>query len=606
MAEYVVQATRTGWILANGAISLEADSPHLDRGAVRATLTVRRDDGIVYRSTTNLTSETARRHVLARLAEKSVTLDDPLLVALEDACRSGSACDGTDQLDASDQEQVRRAAWDGCAHLAQQSRILDALAGSIAGAGFAGETRLVKLLFLCVASRLNVAPGYPVSVAVKGPSSGGKSYTVERVLDYVRPDAYYALSAMSERALAYSEEPLAHRMLVIYEAAGLTGDFASYLMRSLLSEHRIRYETVEKTSEGMRARLIEREGPTGLIVTTTATRLHPENETRLLSVVVDDTPDQTRAVFAALASERTDAADFTPWHALDAWLTASDNRVAIPYAGALAGLVPPIAVRLRRDMGALLNLIRAHALLHQATRVRDVDGAIIATLDDYAAVRELVADVIAEGVEATVPATMRETVTAVRRLADEHEAGVPIAAIARVLRLDRSAASRRLTAAADRGYVKNIEDKRGRPARYVTGDPLPDELVILPAVEDVRAVYPPEHTCTPAHPARSAHADAETAVQTAVHTPCTAVGVCAGCADGSAHPNPHADAETAGGVQVCRCAEGDTTQHAEADDYGHCRGCGEPLADHEDWYCATCLEAWDTLAGTAQAAGGDG
>src|SRR5215213_11964446 len=76
------------------------------------------------------------------------------------------------------------------------------------------------------------------------------------------------------------------------------------LPRSLLSEGRLRYETVEKTSEGMNPRLTEREGPTGLIVTTTLPRLHPENETRLLSLTVTDTQDQTRSVLAALAEER--------------------------------------------------------------------------------------------------------------------------------------------------------------------------------------------------------------------------------------------------------------------------------------------------------------
>src|SRR5918999_4419341 len=115
--------------------------------------------------------------------------------------------------------------------------------------------------------------------------------------------AYYALTAMSERALAYGDEPLSHRFLVLYEAAGMSGDFATYLIRSLLSEGRLRYETVEKTSEGLRPRLIEREGPTGLIVTTTAVKLHPENETRLLSLTVNDTRQQTRDVLAALAEE---------------------------------------------------------------------------------------------------------------------------------------------------------------------------------------------------------------------------------------------------------------------------------------------------------------
>ena len=87
---------------------------------------------------------------------------------------------------------------------------------------------------------------------------------------------------MSERAMAYSEKPLVHCFLVLYEATALKNDFVAYLVRSLLSEGRVRYETVEKTKDGLRSRLIEREGPTGLLVTTTAIRLHPENETAAL------------------------------------------------------------------------------------------------------------------------------------------------------------------------------------------------------------------------------------------------------------------------------------------------------------------------------------
>ena len=134
---------------------------------------------------------------------------------------------------------------------------------------------------------------------MKGVSGGGKSYTVEITLTFLPAEACYVLSAMSERALAYSTEPLAHRMLVIYEAAGVQGDFSSYLVRSLLSEARVRYETVEKTPDGLRARLIEREGPDRFDrCTTTANQLHPENETRLLSLTVTDTQAHTSAVLA--------------------------------------------------------------------------------------------------------------------------------------------------------------------------------------------------------------------------------------------------------------------------------------------------------------------
>jgi hypothetical protein len=76
----------------------------------------------------------------------------------------------------------------------------------------------------------------PVSVAVKGPSSGGKSHIVEVVLRFFAASAYWLRTGMSDRALAYSDEDFRHRHLVIFEAAGMTSDFGSYLIRSLLSE----------------------------------------------------------------------------------------------------------------------------------------------------------------------------------------------------------------------------------------------------------------------------------------------------------------------------------------------------------------------------------
>lgn len=43
--------------------------------------------------------------------------------------------------------------------------------------------------------------------------------------------------------------------------------------------------------------------------------------------------------------------------------------------------------------------------------------------------------------------------------------------------------------ALDGGYLRNLEEKRGRPHRLKPGDPLPDEQVILPAPEEL-------HGCT--------------------------------------------------------------------------------------------------------------
>ena len=285
------------------------------------------------------------------------------------------------------------------------------------GRGVVGEERNAKLLFLALVTRFLKRP---VSVAVKGPSSGGKSFLVEQ------------------------------------------------------------------TGHGLKPRRIEKEGPTGLLVTTTAVSLHPENETRLLSLQVADTREQTKAVLLAMAAGSAEREELSSWKALQVWLGHAEHRVAIPFALRLAERTQPISVRLRRDFGAVLSLITGHAILHQCSRRRDEGGQIIATLQDYAAVRELVADVVSEGVGSTISPTVRETVRAVSELYDATGAPVSLSRLAARLNLDKSPASRRATAACKLGLLKNLETKKGLPAQYEPSDPFPDEVEILPSVEVLR------------------------------------------------------------------------------------------------------------------------
>jgi hypothetical protein len=367
-------------------------------------------------------------------------------------------------------------AWAICRTLAEDKNILSRFGQYIERVGVAGESRNAKLLYLMLTSRHQKKPG---SGILKGPSASGKSFLVDQILRFFPSSAYYGLTSMSEHALAYSEEPLANRFLILFEAAGISSDFANYLLRSLLSEGRIRYETVEKTSEGMKPRLIEREGPTGVIITTTQIRLHPENETRLLSINISDTPEQTQSILLAI-SEGENEIDLTEWQALQEWIDLSEHRVVVPYAKALAERIPPVAVRLRRDFTQMLNLIKSHAILHQATREKDSKGRLISTIEDYAVVRELVCDVISDGVEATVSPTTRDTVNAVAKIIENGESSATVQRLAMALKIDKSAASRRYAVAKNKGYVVNNEKQKGKPAQIVIGDPLPEDVQILP------------------------------------------------------------------------------------------------------------------------------
>ncbi|MBC7234246.1 MAG: hypothetical protein H5T69_00270 [Chloroflexi bacterium] len=371
--------------------------------------------------------------------------------------------------------------------------------------GLVGEERTAKILYLAFTSRLL---DKPVSIVLKGPSAGGKSFTVETVLRAFPESAYLDFTSMSEHALVYDERPIAHRFIVLYEASGLGDDrpgepsVLAYCVRSLLSEGHIKYTTVEKTPEGMTPRHVERQGPTGLITTTTWAGLHPENETRMLSIEVQDTPVQTKGIFMALAERANGQGPAEPdlgeWRALQAWLElAGERRVTIPYAHQLAELASPSAVRLRRDFGKVLSLIQAHAILHQCSRERDERGRIIATIDDYAAVHDLVADIMNEGAQAAVSATVREAVGAVAQLYEKTGEPVGLAQLAHRLGLDKSSVSRRVRVARDLGYLINLEDKRGKPARLIVGEPMPEERPVLPLPDDICVcVNPSGNTAT--------------------------------------------------------------------------------------------------------------
>jgi 5S rRNA maturation endonuclease (ribonuclease M5) len=368
--------------------------------------------------------------------------------------------------------------------LAYSLRILDRLASDAVELGVVGERPVVATTYLTITGRLlDKGP----SLAVKGHSASGKSYAVQTIVGLFPPEAVCEWTGMSERALVYSREEYAHRTIVLYEAAALReraekndGNQTAYLMRSLLSEGQLVYEvTVKAKDGGFVTKKITKKGPTNLVVTTTAVRLHPENETRLLSMTTDDSQAQTKAVLRALADESEAHVDIEKWRQLQRWLVAhGEHRVTIPYAQALTELVPPVAVRLRRDIGSLLALIRAHAVLHQLNRDRDPGGRVVASIADYEVVRDLVGPVLSDGVGATVSPTVRDTVNAVAALDDDK--GVTATVLAERLKLDKSATRRRLLTAADDGYVQNLEDKKGRPGRWRPAAPLPDDVELLP------------------------------------------------------------------------------------------------------------------------------
>ena len=445
--------------------------------------------------------------------------------------------------------------------------LLDRVAATVQTLGYAGKDWPARLVYLVLTSRLLPRP---LNLVFSGPSSAGKSFTYGVVTHLFPPEATYFLSGMSERLLAYTDADLAHTTLIIGEASALQRDgIGASLLRNIAWEGQLVYETVEKTGDGMRPRRIEKPGPTGFITTTTG-RVEPELETRVLTVAIDDTPQATRTILAALAGQANGRApeppDLAPWHAAQAWLVAhGDRAVTIPFAEPLAALVPARQVRMRRDFTQILTLIKAHAVLHQRQRDRDERGRIVADARDYRAIYDLAAPIFgAIAAEGVTPA-IRETVAAVKRARGVADGPVRLGAIAELLDLDKATVSRRVNLCIKGGWLGNDEERKGRPAQLIVGERLPEERPALPTPEELFAHTPAQRCNTPTPQGDSPGvADANTVagrVATVVQHPqhpgatvATVAGVLHGGRNGGL-PNAGAENEAAAGDR-CTVAPG--------------------------------------------------
>jgi hypothetical protein len=145
-----------------------------------------------------------------------------------------------------------------------------------------------------------------------------------------------------------------------------------------------------------------------IVQTTTKNHLHPENETRVVPIYLDESAEQTekitRAVLRRAAGRTAIGADErerirTTWH--DAVRLLEPAEVTIPFAERIE--VPSAPLRLRRDVPRLLNVIKLIAWAHQYTRERDDAGRIIATEGDFAMAIAMVGDSFARAWKSLTP-----------------------------------------------------------------------------------------------------------------------------------------------------------------------------------------------------------
>lgn len=228
----------------------------------------------------------------------------------------------------------------------------------IGSVGVVGEKRNCLIVFLAVLTTVLFAP--PVSILVKARSAAGKSNLLEKVLKIFYSVMVVPRSGFSREALNFGKEELDGRVLYIPEIRAVK--VAQSLLRLLQSEGVL---TRERTSpSGQRTVVTRRVGCPVVLTTTTDDRLFVDDETRFLSLWLDESPEQTRAIAKAkLHPPKVDGSELAAvQRAVWALLKL---RVEVKLPSSWLEIVidcMPGQVRVRRDVTRFLRLLQAITL----------------------------------------------------------------------------------------------------------------------------------------------------------------------------------------------------------------------------------------------------
>lgn len=299
--------------------------------------------------------------------------------------------------------------------------------------GVVGETTNKQVAYLAAVSRLLERP---LAIVIQSSSAAGKSSLMDAVLSFVPEEARTQYSAMTGQSLFYmGQTNLKHKILAIAEEAGASR--ASYALKLLQSEGEL---TIASTgSDPQTGNLVTQEyrveGPTMLMMTTTAIDLDEELLNRCLVLSVDEDREQTRRIHT-LQRERRTLAGLTKREAKTAILITHRNAqrllrplaVVNPYADRLTFLDD--RTRTRRDHDKYLTLIDTIALLHQHQRqikTATVHGRTVeyieASIEDIETANRIAHEVLGRSLDELPPQTRRVLGLIVAHVAERAQAG---------------------------------------------------------------------------------------------------------------------------------------------------------------------------------------
>lgn len=495
-ASRLLEAEGRCWVHTDGRCRYVIENPHDTEEGIKATVTLHWDGAVVRQDNLTLTSARRREgfakacheaqpgldpeHIAERLLDVGAELKYRLEELAKDAAYQRGLVREPEILD----EDVRQLA---IARL-QDPALLFRVGKAIEQLGVAGEEVNRLLVYLCYTSRLLKEP---LSVIIKGESSGGKSYLAGRVLRLLPRSAYEDITDATPQSFFHlPDDWLQHKVVVLFEMEG--AQKSEYPIRTLQSEGKLRLQLPVKDPETgeYATKIKELLGPVSFLTTTTRAMSHPENETRNVSLYIDESEDQTAKTHRVSSGKYTGEPpmmsdqELRVWRAMQQILEA--RPVRIPYVHFLEERFPRKPLRVRRDYNKFLALIEVIVNLHQYQRERRKIGDtehLVAAIADYVYAKRLVERVLGDTIYQLSPKS-KEVLRTCWTL-NEHEVELTHQSIAAELRWIPKTVSRWIIPLVEGGFLNVVSGGgKGKTFQYTVCNQ-ETETFTLPSLEEL-------------------------------------------------------------------------------------------------------------------------
>jgi len=327
--------------------------------------------------------------------------------------------------------------------------------------GVVGEQINALVVFIVCVSRLLEKT---LSLFVKGPSSGGKNYVTDKILTLIPPSEIQNLTSASLRSWNYMADQLAHKIVYVAERNESVGHI--HPTRLLISGEQklVHWVTVKRDGQLVQERR-ETQGPIAAISTTTQNTVEVDDETRHISIWIDESPEQTARIVKASLMEGPglDENELKTWHEVQRLL---EKRAKLPvefpgWFATVSQFVRNDDVRVRRYFPFFLQACKVVALI-RSFRLEEkkllAEGKVAVKFSDFATAALIFNPIFEQSLDSTKQQDI-QTQQAVRRISSQNN-GDPVSAsdLAKELNVSSDRAYRMLREAAASGTIVRAND----------------------------------------------------------------------------------------------------------------------------------------------------